>query len=31
MVALIEPFVRRKIFASEEEAIQEMARGYVLR
>ena len=31
MVTLIEPFVKRNIFASEEEAIQEMARGYVIR
>jgi membrane-bound ClpP family serine protease len=31
MVTLIEPFVKRNIFASEEEAIQEMVRGYVMR
>jgi len=31
MITIIEPFVKRNIFASEEEAIQEMVRGYVMR
>ncbi len=31
MITLIEPFVKRNIFASEEEAIQEMVREYVMR
>ena len=31
MVTLIEPFVKRNIFASEEEAIQELVREYVIR
>ena len=31
MVTLIEPFVKRNIFASEEEAIQELVHDYVMR
>ena len=31
MFTLVEPFVKRNIFSSEEEAIQEMVREYVMR